>query len=300
MDNNFVNWNDIFSGEGILIPGANEIIHSSRSLHVPQVQGPGASFVWHKKHMKKILMSDDISLKVSDYMKELNGTASEHEFSLIYLPKKHEHLQTFKKELGKLSREEQMESPLGKYVLESSREGRINFKFIVNLIQSIPFFHLVENCKGSVVFERVPTSYQTSGIYLFREYAPGDPCGTTVYVGMSIGCFLKTIKAHFYKRRDHPTYIHHHVRGEDRGKWIEKIAKGYRYSVGILPMKIDTHKSIFFDEVKLIETKFIHALYPRDNVQEKLYADEQHQLFDEAEIPGYVRDDEDELKDAPF
>ena len=293
MNNNFVTWNHIFSDKGVLIPEAKEIIHSSRSLHLPQLETPGASIVWHKKHVKQIIFDDkNILSKISGHVKGLNGSAAEHEFSVIQLPQKHVQLQSFKKELGKFSREEQMESPIGRYVLESFRNDQINFKFILNLVQNIPFFHLVGKHQNEVVFQRIPTSYETSGIYLIREYAPGDPCGITVYTGMSVGYFLKTIKAHFYKRKEHWNYRHHHERGEDRGKWIEKINTGYAYSVGILPMKIDTDKQTFFSQIKMIETNFIHALHPRDNGSENIYKPEQGQLFEESEIPGYISDNE--------
>ncbi len=269
----FVPWTNVFAFDGTLQPGAKKDIFGSRSLFSPAVgdlQHPGAVFVWHHEHAKKLIVDPhEIGPKLANYMTQLNGTAVEHFVTGIELPKHDGLLPKLKEQLTGLYRESRHESPLGNYVINCLRNQHIlSYSFIFDLVREMRFYPLVSKPQGQLKFEPVPAATDGSGIYVIREYAPGAVVGVTVYTGMSIDHYLRTIKAHFYRRKEHYVYRHHHPRGEDRGKWHDKLDQGYSYSVGILPIRKDCEHAHFFKQVKKLETYFIKALKPRDNASE--------------------------------
>ena len=257
-------------------------------LEVPRK--PGALFLVHRDRGILIYGFSEVDLgqTVARMHKRLNGTSVEYDASIVELPSGRSFKAT-EKVLRSVARRHNEAHRFGQEVYERLLSHRRSYIMIANIMTHIPFDVIAHRKDGEVALEPLLCGQQAAGIYFVREHRPGSSYGEVVYVGMSVGRLAKTAKDHFrtWKGKDHPTY--EVSRGEDRGKWLQKIAKGYRYDIGtvVFERPKELSEAAFRIAVLKIEAYFIHALNPRDNFMKKQEHPEHNEsLFDAAHAPA--------------
>ena len=119
-----------------------------------------------------------------------------------------------------------------------------------------------------------PVRRDDGGLYFVQENDVKTCYKEIVYVGKSLKAMRTTIWCHFHNWKGKYSYTNpKDGRGEDRGRWIEKIEKGEcTYSIGtirVLP-RHDGFPGITDQDVRILEKVFIHLLDPRDNKLDKM------------------------------
>jgi hypothetical protein len=296
-----INWSSLLDSKGRPHHDIRTIILQSLSPFSETVtvnKKPGVLLLVHQDHGTILYgySKKDISTVVTKMKKRLNGTSTEYSMCLVELPSGKPFTIT-EKALRSFAHQEHRKMRFGQEVFNRILSERRSYIMIANIMSHVSFETIAHQKNNQLTLEPLWCGYEASGIYFIREHRNGSSFGEIVYVGMSVGRLGKTAKDHFrqWSGKDH--HLYEGSRGEDRGKWFQKIDKGYHYDIGTINMiqPKDFNPTAFRLAVLKIESYFIHALNPRDNFMKKQEpAENLSTLFDElpkVETPSYDDDD---------
>ena len=298
-----IHWGDLFDSNGRPHSNFHEIINERKIplINYPEIKETvrvdNSLLFWNGKDADTIQkITTNINQVLEKKSTQLNGHATDYFFNGIQLPLKNSDL--IWKKLRYYFNREKRRDHFGEWIWKQVQAKNYTIHYLANMIMNIKFdlVYIKDPNAAAVVQLDFPVRREDTGIYFIKEHLPDNPYyGEIIYVGKSFTAMRTTIWCHFHEWKG--KYSHTRPkgnRGEDRGEWIEKIQKGYTYSIGtirVLPTK-EGFPGVTDRQVRTLERIFIHLLDPRDNRLDKIEAvsEQQGNLF-EAPISTIGQDD---------
>jgi hypothetical protein len=277
-----IHWEELFNQNGIPHPHFQSVIDENKTplighseLQTSLSKKEKSVLFWNQEipdrvHKPTITIHKTLKAKA----RKINGSINDYTFAAVQLPDKNSDV--ILKKLQFYFNREKRRDPFGEWLWQQVQQRKYDAPYLSKMITNIKFNLMYTRDPSTGGIQRIgkPADHDDGGIYFVNENALHVPFSETVYVGKSLKSMGTTLWCHFNEwGKKYDGDRKRGSRGEDRGRWIEKIQnEGYTYSVGIIKVlpAVEGFPGVNDQQIRILERLFIHLLNPRDNKVDKI------------------------------